>query len=93
MGWIKFRDIAMNGRRYAPPPEGLDLLEYFTAYRVLMRIREQVLSGRPSGRVIDEAMAELLDLAGKGGRGDGLVSFCRPRGLRYRSRRSHRNPR
>lgn len=69
MGWVKFRDIAMNGRRYAP--EGLDLLEYFTAYRVLMRIREQVLSGRPSGRVIDEAMAELLDLAGKGGRGDG----------------------
>lgn len=69
MNGIKPGDVAMNGRRYAP--EGLPLLEYFTAYRVLTRIREQVLTGRPSGRVIDEAMDELLDLAGKGGRGDG----------------------
>lgn len=68
MNGIKPGDVAMNGRHYAP--EGLPLLEYFTAYRVLVRIREQVLKGRPSGRVIDEAMDELLDLAGRGGRGD-----------------------
>lgn len=68
MNGNKPSDVAMNGRHYAP--EGLPLLEYFTAYRVLARIREQVLKGRPSGRVIDEAMDELLDLASKGGRGD-----------------------
>lgn len=48
-------------------PEGLPRMECFTAYKVLERIREQVLTGRPSGRVIDTAMAELLDLAGEGG--------------------------
>lgn len=67
MNGINPGDVAMNDHRYAP--EGLPLLEYFTAYRVLTRIREQVLTGRPSGRVIDEAMGELLDLAGMGGAG------------------------
>ena len=69
MNGTKPGDVDMNDRRYAP--EGLPLLEYSTAYRVLTEVRAQVLSGRPSGRVIDEAMDELLDLAGKGGRGDG----------------------
>lgn len=42
-------------------PSGLSLEEYFLIYRTLVRIKARVLSGTPSGRVIDRALDEAMN--------------------------------
>lgn len=44
-------------------PAGLPLVEYQSINWVLCTIKERVLSGEPSGRVLDRAIDEVLERA------------------------------
>lgn len=42
-------------------PKGLEMRDYLVIYKSLERIKQRILSGRPSGVVIDQALAEALE--------------------------------
>lgn len=43
-------------------PEGISMMECLVVHEVLQRVRARVLAGAPSGKVIDQAIAEAVDV-------------------------------
>lgn len=50
----------MNNRDLMPPD--MTRMEAFIVHNVLCRVKERILSGRPSGQIIDEAIKQALDV-------------------------------
>lgn len=42
-------------------PEDATLMECLVAHEVLRRVKQRVLTGRPSGQVIDQAINETIE--------------------------------
>lgn len=56
MAWVK---LDPTGKLFVP--EGLEMRDYLVIFKVLERIKEEVLKGIPSGVVLDQAMKEAYE--------------------------------
>ena len=54
-------------------PDGLDLMELAAVNWVLSKVKCDILTGRPAGKVIDQALKEVVELSTSG---DSLKDFC-----------------
>ncbi|WP_144243701.1 hypothetical protein [Corynebacterium ulcerans] len=51
----------MEGKNMGLAPDGASMVEYMVTNATLHNIRQEILSGRPSGLVIDQAIDEVIE--------------------------------